>query len=79
MSESVSTKIFISRSCRWRKQTPPMIHLTGGFCKNKILPYLEKLFVCKRHNSLKYDDTGTVHVFLHEEENKVSGAFIGLV
>lgn len=36
----------------------------------KILPYLKKLFVCKRHNSLKYDYTGTIHIFLYREERK---------
>lgn len=32
-----------------------------------LFPYLKKLLVCKRHDSLKYDHTGAVHIFLHGE------------
>lgn len=95
MSESVSTKIFISRSCRWEEQTPlnsstiftsakqllkqqylVMIALFHSIIfqkerkKNNILPYLKERFVRKRHNSFKYDYTGTIHIFLHKEEGK---------
>lgn len=89
MSESVSTKIFISRSCGSRQQTHP--HMVSGLFTSaaqtaisidacfkllndslkrekkeiNLLPYLKKLFVRKRHNSLKYDHAGTIHIFLH--------------
>lgn len=109
MSESVSTKIFISRSCGSRQQTHPHMvsgmfasaaqtaisidarfklpndSLKGGKKGTNLLPYLKELFVRKRHNSLKYDHAGTVHIFLHraKEEpqvfkavsSKVSSAF----
>lgn len=39
--------------------------------KENIWLYLKKLFVRERHNSLKYDYTGTIHILLHKEERKI--------
>lgn len=74
MSESASTKIFISRSCRWRESRAALAcFVIQEVFKKKIKkgenmsPYLKKLLVCKRQNAFKYDYTGTIHILLRGE------------
>lgn len=61
---NTSSKINIRTNCTWYVIFYIFICYTES--------YLQQLFVCKWHDSFKYNDTGTIHSFLKEATNNYS-------